>query len=141
MSVVQNICKYFKTADAEVGSSFDPPAIHFDPKATTLKADNAWEFNLCMSISNKNSMYKFKVFTFFNGITEDILEREKKMKKVVKCKSVDMAEGQFDLVEALLEGDTLTHWMEFKHVETMSISKILDRAGILMKDICKDMYK
>eukprot|EP00957_Ditylum_brightwellii_P129144 9850321-Ditylum_brightwellii.AAC.1 len=71
-------------------------------------------------------MYKFKAFTFSYGTPEDVLEWEKKMKKVVKCKPVDTAEGQLDLVEALLEGSTLTHWMEFKHVETMHISKNLD---------------
>eukprot|EP00957_Ditylum_brightwellii_P128946 9837225-Ditylum_brightwellii.AAC.1 len=107
MSVAWNICKYFKTADGEVGSGFDPPAIPFAPKATTLKADNAQEFNLHMSISNKKSMYKFKAFTFSNGTPEDVLEWEKKMKKVVKCKPVDTSEGQFNLVEALLKGDTL----------------------------------
>eukprot|EP00957_Ditylum_brightwellii_P027215 2057346-Ditylum_brightwellii.AAC.1 len=115
MHVMQNICIYFKTVDAEVGSSFDPSAIPFVPKVTTLKADNAQEFNLCMSNNNKNSMYKFNAFTFSNGTTEDVLEWEKKMKKLVKWKSVDIAEGQFDLVEVLLEGDTLTYWMEFKH--------------------------
>eukprot|EP00957_Ditylum_brightwellii_P155352 11825682-Ditylum_brightwellii.AAC.1 len=78
-------------------------------------ANNAQEFNLCISITNKNSMYRFKAFTFSNGKPEDVLEWEKNMKKVVKCKPVDMAEGRFDLVKALLEEDALTHLMEFKH--------------------------
>eukprot|EP00957_Ditylum_brightwellii_P055205 4185128-Ditylum_brightwellii.AAC.1 len=63
------------------------------------------------------------------------------MKKVVKCKPVDMAEGQFDLVEASLEEDAFTHWMEFKHVETMHVSKNLNGTDKLAKGICKDTYK
>eukprot|EP00957_Ditylum_brightwellii_P067426 5118287-Ditylum_brightwellii.AAC.1 len=70
-----------------------------------------------------------------------MLEWEKKMKKVVKHKPVDTAEGQFDLVEALLKGDALTHWMEFKHVETMHISKNSDGTDKPAKGICKDTYK
>eukprot|EP00957_Ditylum_brightwellii_P141250 10761694-Ditylum_brightwellii.AAC.2 len=141
MSVVQNIRKHFKTVDAEVGSGFDLPAIPFVPKATTLKADNAQAFSLCMSISNKNSKYKFKVFTFSNGAPKDVLERGKKTEKVVKCKPFDMAEGQFNLVEALLEGEALTHWMEIKHVQTMHVNTRLDRMDEPAKCICKDTYK
>eukprot|EP00957_Ditylum_brightwellii_P081899 6229368-Ditylum_brightwellii.AAC.1 len=63
------------------------------------------------------------------------------MKKLVKCKPVDMAEGQFDLVDVLLEGDTLTHWMEFKHVETTCVSKSLGKTDKPVKGICKDTYK
>eukprot|EP00957_Ditylum_brightwellii_P015540 1171940-Ditylum_brightwellii.AAC.1 len=63
------------------------------------------------------------------------------MKKVVKCKPVDMAEEQFDLVEALLEGDALTHWIEFKHVEAMRVSKKSNRTEEPAKGICKDTYK
>eukprot|EP00957_Ditylum_brightwellii_P148901 11337235-Ditylum_brightwellii.AAC.1 len=63
------------------------------------------------------------------------------MKKVVKCKLVDTAEGQFDLVEVLLEGNTLTQWMEFKCVETTCISKRLDGIDTPAKGICKDTYK
>eukprot|EP00957_Ditylum_brightwellii_P197558 15050913-Ditylum_brightwellii.AAC.1 len=133
MSVVQNICKHFKTADVEVGSGFDPPVIPFVPKTTNLKADNAQEFNLCMSINNKNSMCKVKAFTFSNGTPEYVLEWEKKMKKVVKCKPVDTAESQFNLVEALLKGDALTHWMEFERVETTRIIKNLDGTEKLAK--------
>eukprot|EP00957_Ditylum_brightwellii_P130371 9944873-Ditylum_brightwellii.AAC.1 len=63
------------------------------------------------------------------------------MKKVVKCKPVDTADGQFDLVEALLEGDALTHLMEFKCVETTHISKNSDRTDKTAKGICEDTYK
>eukprot|EP00957_Ditylum_brightwellii_P069368 5265699-Ditylum_brightwellii.AAC.1 len=45
------------------------------------------------------------------------------MMKIVKCKPVDMAEGKFDLVEAILEGDTLTHWLKLKWVEVVCTSK------------------
>eukprot|EP00957_Ditylum_brightwellii_P166626 12683821-Ditylum_brightwellii.AAC.1 len=62
-----------------------------------------------MTISNKNSIYKYKSSTFLDGMLEDVLEWEKKMNKVVKCKLMDTAERKFDLVEALLEGDALTH--------------------------------
>eukprot|EP00957_Ditylum_brightwellii_P085965 6540589-Ditylum_brightwellii.AAC.1 len=50
-------------------------------------------------------------------------------------------EGKFDLVEALVEVDSLTHWMEFKHVETMCISKNLDRMDAPPKGICSDAFK
>eukprot|EP00957_Ditylum_brightwellii_P025354 1917625-Ditylum_brightwellii.AAC.1 len=74
MSIVQNICKHFKTSDAKVGSSFDLSAIPFALKATTLKAENSQEFSLCMTVFNKNLIYKCKVFTFSNGTLEDLLE-------------------------------------------------------------------
>eukprot|EP00957_Ditylum_brightwellii_P015033 1133992-Ditylum_brightwellii.AAC.1 len=45
------------------------------------------------------------------------------MMKIVKCKPVDTAEGKFDLVEVILEGDTLTHWLKFKQVEVAHTSK------------------
>ena len=60
---------------------------------------------------------------------------------MVKWKPVDMAEGQFNLVEVLIKRDALTHWMEFKHVETMRISKNLNRMDKPAKGICKDTYK
>eukprot|EP00957_Ditylum_brightwellii_P085825 6528398-Ditylum_brightwellii.AAC.1 len=138
MSIVQNIQKHFKTADGEVRSSFDPPAIPFAPKATTLKAENSQEFSLYMTVSNKNSIYKNKVFTFLNDTLEDLLEWEKKMNKVIKCKLLDMVEGKFDLVGALLRGDALTCWIEFKYVETMCISKRPDGTDKPTKGICDD---
>eukprot|EP00957_Ditylum_brightwellii_P146626 11162153-Ditylum_brightwellii.AAC.1 len=63
------------------------------------------------------------------------------MKKVVKCKPVDMAERQFNLVEVLFGGDTLTCWMELKCVETTCISKKLVRMDKPARGICKDTYK
>eukprot|EP00957_Ditylum_brightwellii_P170926 13009457-Ditylum_brightwellii.AAC.1 len=63
------------------------------------------------------------------------------MNKVVKCKPVDMAEGKFNLVEALLKADALTHWMEFKHVETLCISKRPDRMDEPVKGICDNTHK
>eukprot|EP00957_Ditylum_brightwellii_P024938 1885604-Ditylum_brightwellii.AAC.1 len=45
------------------------------------------------------------------------------MQKIVKCKPVDMVEGKFDLVEVILKGDALMHWLEFKQVEIAQRSK------------------
>eukprot|EP00957_Ditylum_brightwellii_P033065 2507242-Ditylum_brightwellii.AAC.1 len=52
-----------------------------------------------------------------------MLEWEKKMQKIIKCKPVDTAEGKFDLVEVILEGDALTHWLKFKQVEIARTSE------------------
>eukprot|EP00957_Ditylum_brightwellii_P027169 2054050-Ditylum_brightwellii.AAC.1 len=104
-------------ADAEVGSGFDPPAIPLILKTSTLKTENFKEFDLCIVATNKNSIYKFKSHTYVNGSPKDVLEWEKKMQKIVKCKSVDTMEGKFDLVEAILKGDALMHWLKFKQVE------------------------
>eukprot|EP00957_Ditylum_brightwellii_P061752 4686160-Ditylum_brightwellii.AAC.1 len=52
------------------------------------------------------------------------------MQSIIKCKQVEKAEGMFNLVEALLEGDALTHWLEFKQVETACTSKNLDGTNI-----------
>eukprot|EP00957_Ditylum_brightwellii_P108635 8286086-Ditylum_brightwellii.AAC.1 len=62
------------------------------------------------------------------------------MNKVVKCKPADMTGGKFDLVEALLKGDALTHWMEFKCVETMRVSKRPDGTDKPTKRICADIF-
>eukprot|EP00957_Ditylum_brightwellii_P210721 15365302-Ditylum_brightwellii.AAC.1 len=111
-------------ADAEVGSGIDPPVSLFIPNPSTLIVENSQEFNLCISTAKKDNTYKFKAHTFSNGFPEDILEWEKKMQKIVKCKLVVMAEGKFDLVEAILKGDALMHWLEFKQVEvTRTIKK------------------
>eukprot|EP00957_Ditylum_brightwellii_P134969 10290796-Ditylum_brightwellii.AAC.1 len=45
------------------------------------------------------------------------------MTNIVKCKLVDTAEGKFDLIEAILEGDALIHWLKFKWVEVVCTSK------------------
>eukprot|EP00957_Ditylum_brightwellii_P196523 14973651-Ditylum_brightwellii.AAC.1 len=78
--------------DAEVGSGFDPPVIPFIPKTSTFKVENSQEFNLCISATKKDNTNKFKAHTFLNGSPKDILEWEKKMQKMVKCKPVDTAE-------------------------------------------------
>eukprot|EP00957_Ditylum_brightwellii_P111844 8530517-Ditylum_brightwellii.AAC.1 len=109
MSAMLTQQKHFKMADAEVGSDFDPLAIHFIPKPSTLKTENLQEFNLCITATNKKSTYKFKAHTFTNGSPEDVLEWEKNMQTTVKCKPADMVEGKFNFVEALLEEDVLTH--------------------------------
>eukprot|EP00957_Ditylum_brightwellii_P204706 15340475-Ditylum_brightwellii.AAC.1 len=48
------------------------------------------------------------------------------MQRIVKYKPVNLEERKFDLVEALLKGYALTHWLEFKQVETAQASKNLD---------------
>eukprot|EP00957_Ditylum_brightwellii_P041504 3143418-Ditylum_brightwellii.AAC.1 len=98
-------------ADAEGGSGFDPPAIPFIPRTSTLKTENSEELNLCISANNKNSTCNFKAYAFANGSLKDMLEWEKKVQKIIKCKPVVMAAGKFNLVEEILEGDTLTHWL------------------------------
>eukprot|EP00957_Ditylum_brightwellii_P121974 9301915-Ditylum_brightwellii.AAC.1 len=124
MSVLVNLRKHYKAKDAESGSSFDPLAISFIPRALSLKTENTQEFTLPVSPTKKKSTYKYKAISFCNGSPEDILEWEKKLNKVIKNKPVDAADGRFDLVEALLKGDALTHWQDFKRVETSRISKI-----------------
>eukprot|EP00957_Ditylum_brightwellii_P003757 285426-Ditylum_brightwellii.AAC.1 len=56
------------------------------------------------------------------------------MRKIVKYKLVDEAEGMFDLVEALLEGDALTHWLVF---EQMYIKTGEVRLGLAT---CEEIY-
>eukprot|EP00957_Ditylum_brightwellii_P155728 11856033-Ditylum_brightwellii.AAC.2 len=48
---------------------------------------------------------QFKAHTFANGSPKDMLEWEKKMQKIVKCKQVDTAEGKFGLGEEILKRD------------------------------------
>eukprot|EP00957_Ditylum_brightwellii_P149284 11369751-Ditylum_brightwellii.AAC.1 len=48
------------------------------------------------------------------------------MQKIVKCKLVDMAEGKFSLVEAILEGDALMYELKLKWVEVAGTSKNSD---------------
>eukprot|EP00957_Ditylum_brightwellii_P148979 11342711-Ditylum_brightwellii.AAC.1 len=103
MLVLVNLCKHYKTKDAESGSGFDPLAIPFIPRTSSLKMENIQEFTLWVSPTKKKSTYKYKDITFCNGSPEDILEWKKKLSKVIKNKPVDVADGRFDLVEALLE--------------------------------------
>eukprot|EP00957_Ditylum_brightwellii_P041720 3159627-Ditylum_brightwellii.AAC.1 len=110
MLVLVNLRKHCKSKDAESSSSFDPPAILFIPRASSLKTENAQQFTLWVSLTKKKSTYKYKAITSCNGSPEGILEWEKKLSKVIKNKPVDAVDGCFDLVEALLEGDALMHW-------------------------------
>eukprot|EP00957_Ditylum_brightwellii_P192615 14665028-Ditylum_brightwellii.AAC.1 len=103
MSVLVNLSNHYKSKDAERGSSFDPLAILFIPRASSLKMENAQESTLQVSLTKKKSTYKYKAITFCSGSLKDILEWEKKLSKVIKNKPVDVADGRFDLVEALLE--------------------------------------
>eukprot|EP00957_Ditylum_brightwellii_P071754 5454755-Ditylum_brightwellii.AAC.1 len=72
-----NLHKHYTRINAEKGSIFDPPAIQFIPKTTTLKIVNVQESNLCASPTSKQSEYKFKAYTFSNGTAKDVLEWEK----------------------------------------------------------------
>eukprot|EP00957_Ditylum_brightwellii_P208462 15357574-Ditylum_brightwellii.AAC.1 len=140
MSGLHTPCKHFKTADAEIGSSFDPSAIPFIPKASTLKIGNSQESNLCIPTTKKDKTYKFKAHIFSNGSPKDILEWEKKMMRIVKYKPVDTAEGKFDLVEVILEGDALTHWLKFKGVEVACMSKNPDSLDTVLLGMCNPTF-
>eukprot|EP00957_Ditylum_brightwellii_P195097 14865160-Ditylum_brightwellii.AAC.1 len=65
-----------------------------------------------------------------------MLEWEKKMQKIIKCKLVDPVEHKFNLVKAILEGYTLIHWLEFKQVEIAQISKSLDGTDMPPLGMC-----
>ena len=84
MLLMANLCKHYKRSDAEKGSGFDPPAIPFIPKATALKLDNAQEFNLCVSLTSKQSTFKFKAHMFSNETAEDVLEWEKRLADITQ---------------------------------------------------------
>eukprot|EP00957_Ditylum_brightwellii_P104989 8002462-Ditylum_brightwellii.AAC.1 len=49
--------------------------------------------------------------------------------------------SKFDLVDAVLEGNVLTHWQEFKHVKIAWIPKNLDGADGMAPGICVETYK
>eukprot|EP00957_Ditylum_brightwellii_P161044 12260819-Ditylum_brightwellii.AAC.1 len=114
MSVLVNLRKHYKSKHTESSSSFDPLAIPFIPRTSSLKSEKAQEFTLRVSPTKKKSTYKYKAITFSNRSPEDVLEWEKKLSKVIKNEPMDAVDRRFNLVEALLEGDTLTHWQEFK---------------------------
>eukprot|EP00957_Ditylum_brightwellii_P068736 5217561-Ditylum_brightwellii.AAC.1 len=84
MSLMANFCKHYKRSNVEKGSGFNPPAILFIPKATTLQIDNAQEFNLCVSLTSKQSTYKFRAYMFLNRTAKDVLEWEKRLAIVIK---------------------------------------------------------
>eukprot|EP00957_Ditylum_brightwellii_P050540 3833022-Ditylum_brightwellii.AAC.1 len=110
MLLMANLCKHYKRSDMEKGSRFNPPAIPFMFKATRLKINNVQEFNLCVSLTSKQSTYKFKACTFSNGMAEDVLEWRKQFAIVIKNESIKTAKSKFDLVEAILGGNALMHW-------------------------------
>eukprot|EP00957_Ditylum_brightwellii_P012461 941800-Ditylum_brightwellii.AAC.1 len=74
MLIAANLRKHHKRNDVERGSGFDPPDIPFTPKATTLKMDNAQDFNLHVMPASKQLTYKFEAYTFLNGTEDNILE-------------------------------------------------------------------
>eukprot|EP00957_Ditylum_brightwellii_P023925 1803652-Ditylum_brightwellii.AAC.1 len=91
--------------------------------------------------SHPEHTYTFKMCTFSNRSPEDVLEWEKKMQNIFKCKLVDTVEKKFDIVEVFLEEDTLTHWLEFKQVETMHTNKNLDRTGTVPLGMSMETFK
>eukprot|EP00957_Ditylum_brightwellii_P013652 1029107-Ditylum_brightwellii.AAC.2 len=62
------------------------------------------------------------------------------MQKIVKCKLVGTVEGKFDLVEAILEGDALTHWLKFKQIEVVRTSKYPDGLGTAPLGMCNPTF-
>eukprot|EP00957_Ditylum_brightwellii_P205596 15344569-Ditylum_brightwellii.AAC.1 len=62
------------------------------------------------------------------------------MTKIVKCKPVDMAEGKFNLIEAILEGDALTYWLEFKQVEVAHTSKNSNSLDTVLLGMCNPTF-
>eukprot|EP00957_Ditylum_brightwellii_P100483 7659607-Ditylum_brightwellii.AAC.1 len=74
MLLLVNLCKHYKSKDAESSSSFDPLEIPFIPRALSLKSENTQEFTLQVSPTKKKSTYKYKAITFSNGSPEDVLE-------------------------------------------------------------------
>eukprot|EP00957_Ditylum_brightwellii_P155172 11812648-Ditylum_brightwellii.AAC.1 len=62
------------------------------------------------------------------------------MQKIVKCKPVDTAEGKFNLVEAILEGDALTHWLDFKWVEVVRTSKTPNGLDMAPLGMCNPTF-
>eukprot|EP00957_Ditylum_brightwellii_P104729 7981386-Ditylum_brightwellii.AAC.1 len=62
------------------------------------------------------------------------------MQKIMKCKLVDTAEGKFDLMEAILKGDALTHWLEFKQDENSRMSKNPNSMDTPQLGMCNLMF-
>eukprot|EP00957_Ditylum_brightwellii_P082555 6276175-Ditylum_brightwellii.AAC.1 len=62
------------------------------------------------------------------------------MQKIVKGKLVDTAKGKFDLIEAILEGDALTHWLEFKRVEVAHTSKNSNGLDTAPLEMCNSTF-
>eukprot|EP00957_Ditylum_brightwellii_P047204 3585062-Ditylum_brightwellii.AAC.1 len=106
-----------------------------------LKIENAQEFNLLVSPTSKQSIYKFKTYLFSNKTAKDVLEWGKRLAVVIKYKPIETAKSKFDLVEVILKGNTLTHWQEFKRVKIVQIPKNSDRTDGVAPGISMDTYK
>eukprot|EP00957_Ditylum_brightwellii_P171728 13073572-Ditylum_brightwellii.AAC.1 len=140
MLLMANLCKCYKRSNTEKGSKFNPPAITFIPKTTMLKTDNIQEFNLCAYLTSMQSTYKFKARTFLNGTAKDVLEWEKWLAIIIQNKPIKKGKSKFDLVAAILKGNVLMHWQEFKCVEIAQIPKNLDRTDSVAPGICMETY-
>eukprot|EP00957_Ditylum_brightwellii_P044833 3401445-Ditylum_brightwellii.AAC.1 len=88
---------------------------------------------------NKQSTYKFKACIFSNRTTEDVLEWEKWLAIIIKNKPIKTAESKFDLVEAILKGNTLTHWQDFKCIKIAQISKNPDGTDAIFPTKCSQV--
>eukprot|EP00957_Ditylum_brightwellii_P012192 921029-Ditylum_brightwellii.AAC.1 len=62
------------------------------------------------------------------------------MQEIVKCKLFDRAEGKFNLVEAILDGDALTHWLKFNRVEVAMTSKNPDGLDTVPLGMCNPTF-
>eukprot|EP00957_Ditylum_brightwellii_P000502 38771-Ditylum_brightwellii.AAC.1 len=62
------------------------------------------------------------------------------MQKIAKCKLVDMVEGKFNLVETILKGDALTHWLKFKWVEVARKSKNPNSSDTVLLGMCNPTF-
>eukprot|EP00957_Ditylum_brightwellii_P179996 13710907-Ditylum_brightwellii.AAC.1 len=62
------------------------------------------------------------------------------MQKIIKCKLVDTTEDKFDLIEAILEGDALIHWLTFKWVEVVRTSKNPDGLDMAPLGMCNPIF-
>eukprot|EP00957_Ditylum_brightwellii_P210298 15364807-Ditylum_brightwellii.AAC.1 len=59
----------------------------------------------------------------------------------MKNKPIETAKSKFDLVEAVLKGNVLTHWQEFKCIKIAQIPKSPDRTDNMDPGISMDTYK
>eukprot|EP00957_Ditylum_brightwellii_P056287 4266697-Ditylum_brightwellii.AAC.1 len=78
---------------------------------------------------------------FANGTAENVLEWGKRLAIVIKKKTIKTAKSKFDLAEAILEGDALMHWQEFKHVKIAQILKNPDGTDGMAPGVSIDTYK
>eukprot|EP00957_Ditylum_brightwellii_P157379 11978149-Ditylum_brightwellii.AAC.1 len=74
-------------------------------------------------------------------MAKDALEWEKWLVIIIKNKLIKSAKNKFDLAEAILKGNALMHWQEFKHIKIAWIPKNLDGTCGVAPGICMETYK